>query len=152
MADVATPETDQELREAGLGKACTRCVNWPGRPVPGPRPPAFGTSDHDRRYHVRFNEQCRTMTVQLPPASFAETRSCLEARARRVPTDGETPWDQRLCDGFLELIRSSTCDAAGQATASSPQFVVVHVPLDTLVDEAGEPTVATAGEARGRRA
>ena len=51
-------------------------------------PPA--RSEHDRRY-LRFNEACRTMSVQLPPESFAETRACLEARARRSPPTARRP-------------------------------------------------------------
>ena len=102
-------------------------------------PPAPPTerSEHDRRF-LRFNEAFRTMTVQLPPESFAETRAFLEARAQKVPSDGETPWDQRLCDAFLELIRSA--QPGGRATTTSPYFVVVHVPLGALLDE--ESTLA----------
>ena len=77
------------------------------------------------------------MTVQLPPESYAETRTCLETRARSVPTDGETPWDQRLCDAFVEMIRSSVSGAPGRTTTASPYFVVVHVPLAALVEECG---------------
>ena len=88
-------------------------------------------SDHQRRF-LRFNDRFRTATVQLPSESYAETKACLEARARKVPSDGETPWDQRLCDAFMELIRSST--------TSNPYVVVAHVPLKALVDEAGEAT------------
>ena len=86
------------------------------------------------------------MTVQLPPESFAETRACLEARARRIPSDGETPWDQRLCDAFMETIRlSSARGSQGRGTTSSPYFVVAHVPLTALVDRSGEET-ALSGE------
>ena len=60
------------------------------------------------------------MSVQLPPESFAETRACLEARARAVPSDGETPWDQRLCDAFSEMIRSSAPGGEGHGTTTSP--------------------------------
>ena len=80
------------------------------------------------------------MSVQLPAESYAETRSCLEARARKVPSDGETPWDQRLCDAFSEIIRTSAVGASGRATTTSPYFVVVHVPLTALVEEGGRPT------------
>jgi hypothetical protein len=47
---------------------------------------------------LRFNDRVRTLSVQLPAATYAEARTCLEARARAVPSDGETPWDERLCD------------------------------------------------------
>jgi hypothetical protein len=139
---VATPETDRQLRDQA--RECTvRQMADVARAsvVPNSAP---GRSEHDRRF-LRFNEQCRTMTVQLPPESFAETRACLETRARGVPSDGETPWDQRLCDAFLELIRSADSGATGGVTTASPYFVVVHVPLRDLVDESGETTVL-AGE------
>ncbi len=114
-------------------------MSWPTSPrteAAGCKP-ASARSEHDRRF-LRFNEAHRTVTVQLPPESFAETRACLEARARAVPSDGETPWDQRLCDAFCEIIGSSGPDAQdqGRGSTASPYFVVVHVPLGALVDEA----------------
>ena len=134
VADVATPETDQELCEAAKACSVRELADVARtRAAPNQRPPA--RCEHDRRF-VRFNEALRTMSVQLPPESFAETRACLEARARAVPSDGETPWDQRLCDAFVEIIRTS--GGHGATTATSPYFVVAHVPLDALVDDAGE--------------
>ena len=133
VADVATPETDSGLRDQA--KECSVRELADVARVAALRPPSasFGPpSEHDRRF-LRFNDQLRTMTVQLPAESFAETRACLEARARQVPTDGETPWDQRLCDAFFGLIRSAA--PGGRATTASPHFVVVHVPLAALVDE-----------------
>ena len=135
MAEVATPESDQELCDRAQECSVRELAelarsNAAAKPSPG-------RSEHDRRF-LRFNDQFRTMTVQLPPESFAETRACLEARARNVPTDGETPWDQRLCDAFVEMIRSS---ASGRASMASPYFVVVHVPIATLVEESGETTM-----------
>ena len=133
VADVATPETDQELCEAA--KACSVRELADVARTKAVAKPASGRSEHDRRF-VRFNEALRTMSVQLPPESFAETRACLEARARAVPSDGETPWDQRLCDAFVEIIRTS--GGHGATTTASPYFVVAHVPLDALVDDEGE--------------
>jgi len=142
VADVATPETDRDLRDradecsvrqlADLARSSAELARSDSR------------SEHARRF-LRFNEAFRTMTVQLPAESFAETRTSLEARARKVPSDGETPWDQRLCDAFLELIRSSVPAAPDRASTASPYFVVAHVPLAALVDESGE-TSALAGE------
>ena len=124
-------------------------MSWPMSPAPAAAATASPSarSEHDRRY-LRFNEACRTVSVQLPPESFAETRACLEARARAVPSDGETPWDQRLCDAFVEVIRSSAPGAAHPGTpaaSASPYVVVVHVPLEALLDESGEGS-ALAGE------
>ncbi len=105
VADVATPETDAELRDQAE-KCTVRELAEVARCKAALTPPS-ARSEHERRF-LRFNEAFRTMTVQLPPESYAETRTCLEARARTVPSDGETPWDQRLCDAFMEIIRSST--------------------------------------------
>ena len=82
------------------------------------------------------------MTAQLPAESYAVTKACLESRARQVPTDGETPWDQRVCDAFSEHhpLVGQRCVREWRATTASPYFVVVHVPLDALVDETIEPT------------
>jgi uncharacterized protein DUF222 len=134
VVEVATPESDQELCERAQECSVRQLAEVARSGAPSKAPSA--RSENDRRF-LRFNEQFRTMTVQLPPEAFAETRSSLEARARKVPSDGETPWDQRLCDGFLELIRSA--HRGGPATAS-PYFVVVHVPLAALLDE--ESTLA----------
>ncbi len=139
VADVATPETDHQLCDQA--KECTvRQLADVARSTAAPDP-ASASSAHDRRF-LRFNEQFRTMSVQLPAESFAETRACLETRARAVPSDGETPWDQRLCDAFVEVIRTG---AHGAASTASPYFVVVHVPLVALVDESGAES-ALAGE------
>jgi Domain of unknown function (DUF222) len=71
---------------------------------------------------LRFNDLVRTMTLQLPPAEYAETKACIVAQAKTMPTDGETPWDQRCCDAFLGLLRSAgrlrpTGGGAGRAGA-----------------------------------
>jgi hypothetical protein len=135
VADVATPETDQELRDQAKEHSVRELADI-ARTAARPKAPS-AKSEHDRRF-LRFNDQFRTMSVQLPAESYAETRTCLEARAKKIPSDGETPWDQRLCDAFMELIRSSAPGGTGRATTASPYLVVVHTPLAALVDEAGD--------------
>jgi hypothetical protein len=139
VADAAAPESDRQL--ADQAQECSvRQLADIARSTKSPPCGSPGRSEHNRRF-LRFNEQFRTVSVQLPPEAFVETRSCLEVWARQVPSDGETPWDQRLCDAFLELIRSAQPGASGPATTTSPYFVVVHVPLDSLVDESGSSSV-----------
>ena len=139
VVDVATPDTDEELRDQA--RVCTvRELAEVTRSAP-PIDKTSGRSSHDRRY-LRFNDSLCTMSMQLPADDYAETRARLEARAKEVPSDGETPWDQRLCDGFLELIRSS---APGSTATASPYVVVAHVPLTSLTDESG-PETSLAGE------
>lgn len=132
---VATPETDRELREQA--KRCSvRELAALARAERGPALERRAEKDYELR-SVRFNDQFRTMTAQLPPETYVETKSCLEARARELPSDGETPWDQRLCDALVETIRSV---GAGRAGGGGTYFVVTHVPLAALVDESGEAT------------
>jgi hypothetical protein len=146
LSEVATPETDAEWRDQARECTVADLVEIARTSAAlGPADKgAASESEHDRRY-LRFNDRCRTMTAQLPAESYAETRTCLEARARKVPSDGETTWDQRLCDGLLELIRSETTGSSGGAGSASPFFVVAHLPLDALVQESGQST-ALAGE------
>ena len=142
VAERATPETDRELREHAQECSVRQLADL-GRQCQTPNE----ALDHERRF-LRFNDRYRTATVQLPPEAYAETRACLESRARRIPSTGETPWDHRLCDAFMEVIRGSQPGErnanAGRSTAS-PFFVVAHVPLATLIDESGS-TSELAGE------
>ena len=137
VAELATPETDRELRDQAQERSVRQLTEMArSRQVPTE---AKAESDHERRF-LRFNDRFRTATVQLPSESYAETRACLEARARQVPSDGETRWDQRLCDAFLEVIRSSVPGTNGGRSTSSPYVVIAHVPLVALIDESGEAT------------
>jgi hypothetical protein len=131
VIDAATPETDRELRE----HASTRSVvelSQLARATHAPRPTtAQADADRDRR-SLRFNDTFRTVTAQLPVETYSEVRGCLEAAAKRIPSDGETRWDQRLCDAFVGTIRS------GGSRKAAPFTVVAHVPIDVLVDDSSE--------------
>jgi hypothetical protein len=82
------------------------------------------------------------MSLQLPAESYALARTCVDAWAETVPLEGETPLDQRRCDGFMALVGSAT---PGSSTAPSPFFVVAHVALEALLDESAA-TSELAGE------
>src|SRR6202020_1362181 len=116
---------------------------------------AQSRSEHDSRY-VRFNDEHRTLTAQLPKEDYARTKACVDAWAPGRSADestagasGEekTPLDQRRCDGFMGIIDSvtagkSTTPTTTQTTttpsAPNPFFVVAHVPWQDLVDAAGD--------------
>jgi hypothetical protein len=137
VADVATSENDAALVEAARERSVRELADV-ARSHSEPPAPSQAARDHDRR-SLRFNDTFRTMTVQLPPESFAETRNCIQALARDIPSDGETPWDQRMCDGFMGLVRSQSRGRNETPGATkSPYFVVVHVPIAALIDESGE--------------
>lgn len=131
VVDGATPESDGELRD----QAIEHSVRELAQLARSRRAPTSNDArgDHDRR-SLRFNESFRTVTAQLPAETFAEVRGTLETQARELPSDGETPWDQRLCDTFVDMVRSS-CRPGRSAT---PFTVVAHVPLETLLDESSE--------------
>jgi len=136
VSDTATPETDRDVLQQARECSVRQLVELAARRSEG----GAGEAHHERRF-VRFNDRHRTVTAQLPADSYAEVRSCLEGRARKIPSDGETPWDRRLCDALIETIRSS----GGGSASASPYLVVAHVPLDALIDESGE-TTGLAGE------
>jgi Domain of unknown function (DUF222)/HNH endonuclease len=140
VADVVTPETDHELCEQARRYSVRDLADIARSTAALTESLSPPRSDHDRRF-LRFNDQHRTMTVQLPADSFAETRASIEAGARLVPSDGETPWDQRCCDAFMEKIRSSAGTDGTETTASpSPFLVVVHVPVAAFVENSSETT------------
>jgi len=131
VADVATPVNDKDLVQQA--QECTvRQLHEVARTERGVSR-SRAEADYEAR-SVRFNDTFRTVTAQLPPEAYAEVRSCLETRARTIPSDGETPWDQRVCDSLLDIVQSDRETRQG----SSPYVVVVHVPLATLTDESSE--------------
>ena len=139
LVDTATPESDRDLARQARDltvRELAEVARAKKRPSP-----AQDQIDHDKR-SLRFNDLVRTVTAQLPPTSYAEVKACLEARAKRLPSDGETPLDQRLADAFMELIRTS---GRRSATGSTGYTVVAHVPLDVLAD----PDATLCGELDG---
>jgi hypothetical protein len=131
IVDVATPANDREL--ADLALECTvRQLQEVARTERG-APRSRAETDHESR-SVRFNDTCHTVTAKLPPESYAEVKSRLETGARALPSDGETRWDQRLCDVYVEIFGSGHEGPQG----ASPYVVVVHAPLETLADESSE--------------
>jgi hypothetical protein len=142
VAASATPAADEEFCKLARVHSVRELADAARSTAPDPvaaSSSAAGRSEYERRY-LRFNDRHRTMSLQLPAEAYAQTRACIDSWTAKVPSDDETPLDQRRCDGFLGMV-----DAKGStANAANPFFVVAHVPLDTLV-EGGEPG-ALAGE------
>ena len=86
VSDMATPETDRDVLERARECSVRQLVELAARRSEG----GAGEAHHERRF-VRFNDRHRTVTAQLPAESYVEVRSCLEGRARKIPSDGETP-------------------------------------------------------------
>jgi hypothetical protein len=69
--------------------------------------------------------------------------------AKEIPSgDGEVSWDQRMADAFMGLVRSGQ-DGDGESSGTSPYFVVVHVPVGALLDEAGDESDLAGDMERG---
>jgi hypothetical protein len=128
VVDSATPETDREFADQAAGCSVRQLAEL-ARAKQGFQA-GVGRDQHDAR-SLRFNETCRTVTAQLPPESFAEVRSSLEARARQIPSDGDTGWDRRLADALVSLVRTTNDNTR---VGGAPYLVVAHVPLAALVD------------------
>jgi hypothetical protein len=146
VIDVATPETEGELRDRAL--ECTVRELADVARVAGERSASFAArpNQHDARY-LRCNDSHRTITTQLPAESYAAARACIDAFADQVASEPEAPLDQRRCDGFMALMESATSGTTNGAPAASPFLVVAHVPLDALVDQSADPSsTVLAGE------
>ena len=146
VIDVATPESDRELRDQA--RACSvrelADIARSAAELARTSSASSGRSEHDARY-LRFNDEHRTISAQLPAESYAETKACIDAQLDRIPSEGETPLDQRRCDVLTGIIHSSGPGSTGPTAAASPYVVVAHVPLAALVEESGE-TTELAGE------
>jgi hypothetical protein len=127
VAPLARAESDALLAERAKELSVRQLVEL----ARSARPPS-GADDAERheRRSLRLNDTLRTMTAQLPEALFAEMRAALEARAAEMPSDGETPYDQRLADALVSLVRSGS--APERTGTLSPYTVVAHVPLSAL--------------------
>ena len=132
VVDVATPETALAIR--AQAKDCSvRELAELSRSSKGV-PQETAQTDYERR-SVRFNDTCRTVTAQLPPESYAEVKSRLEARARALPVRRRDSRGTNACATPSSTSYGRTTD--GAATAS-PYVVVAHVPLAALADESSE--------------
>jgi hypothetical protein len=150
LSDVAAPDTEGELVEVARQRSVRELRELAGtKRTASPTDPSV---EQERR-SLRCNDAVRTMTVQLPPESFAEARSRLETMAKEIPSgDGELSWDQRMADAFMGLIRlgrSGGADGAGAGAVDSPYFVVVHAPIAALLDETGNESELAGDLERG---
>jgi hypothetical protein len=137
VVDVANPETDRELCEQA--KECSvrelADIARSSAEMARASSPSRSESEHDRRF-LRFNDPFRTISVQLPSEAYARAKAGIDALLKEIPSDGETPLDQRRCDAFTGMFHSS-----GDLTKAGPSsFVVAHVPLAALVEDSGEHT------------
>jgi hypothetical protein len=133
VVDIADPETDGHwASEVSEGRS-VRELNELSR-----RAAAEATgapSDGPERANLRLNDSSCTMTARLPKEAYAEVRGQLESIAKKLGNDGITPYDVRLGEALMLLVRAA--GGAGRAAMGDPPpyLVVAHVGLEALLDE-----------------
>ncbi|HEY3843205.1 MAG TPA: DUF222 domain-containing protein [Acidimicrobiales bacterium] len=143
VVDLAEPETDAEL----LGQA----TEYPVRHLADLARHARGASEassaanYDSRY-LRFNDSGRTITARLPEEHYASVRATITQRARAFTSDGETPYDQRLCDAFIDIcLDGARPRSASGSGAGSGFLVVAHTDLSFLRRDEGSAEIQRVG-------
>jgi hypothetical protein len=139
VVDVARPENERALVAQASECSVRQLAELAKAAAPAPASAAPSSERQHETRSLRFNDAARTITAQLPEASYAEVRAGLEMRAKQTPSDGETRWDQRLADSLVSLVRTRrSTTTADEPSTPSPYIVVAHVPLATLIDEDAE--------------
>ncbi len=77
VADVATPENDLELCEEAQRCSVRELADVARSRARDPRSSALTSAEQYERRFVRFNDQFRTVTAQLPAESYAEAKARL---------------------------------------------------------------------------
>jgi Domain of unknown function (DUF222) len=134
LADVATPETDAELAQAARGRSVIELGELARATAreQGPKP-----ANSPERRRVRFNAKTGTMTAQLPAVDFTTVQALVEARAKKIPSDGTTPWDERQGDAFMDIMAGASSGGRPLGGTKGVYLVVAHVPLEALIDQEG---------------
>jgi hypothetical protein len=143
VVDRATPETDAALLELAREHS-VRDLRDVARKARGAN--AKEAETHYASRYLRFNDERRTLTAQLPEDLYATVRGAIARRAHEQDFDGETPYDHRLCDALVAICNSASADSPAQGRRGGADFfVVVHTELSTLRDDAGSAEVEGAG-------
>ena len=132
LADVATPETDAELAEAAQGRSVIELGELARATAPPPKP-----AGAPERRSVRFNARTGTMTARLPAVDFSTVQALVEAKAKKIPSDGTTPWDERQGGAFMDIMAGATSGGRPLGGTKGAYLVVAHVPLEALIDQGG---------------
>jgi hypothetical protein len=135
LVQLSTPETDAQGVELGKEHSVRQLYQLVDahKALDDPK----SKPNQDTRY-LRFNDQQRTISGKFDRDQYALIRSRLERMAKDLPSDGETPWDQRLADALTLLCRTGGNDSGSvTGTATGGYLVVVHTDLDYLLGGEG---------------
>src|SRR5277367_885207 len=100
VVDVATPRTERDFCQQAKDLSVRELAEVARTAAARARSASVSPSrsEHDSRY-ARFNDEHRTMSVQLPQEAYAQTKACVDAWAETVVSENKMPLDQRRCDG-----------------------------------------------------
>jgi hypothetical protein len=137
IADEADPESDAEWVKSAESLTITELAELARRSEAArqskrkAREPEYPT--------LRRNDNVLSLTARLPRVDYAEVCARIEAQADLLGSDGETPYDQRMAEALLSLLREERSgngiSPAGktQSRKGSPYLVVAHVPLMAIL-------------------
>jgi hypothetical protein len=154
LAEVATPATDEALREASAHwsvRQARELAAWhKAREDERAREEVAAAREYDRRT-LRFNDTRRTAWVAFTKDDYAVAKSALVGWAAADKRDadggrdgtgedglGYVPYDQRLYDAFMHLFGASAGAGADTGRRALRPRVVVHAPLELLLGGAEE--------------
>jgi hypothetical protein len=146
LSTVATPRTDAPLAAEALHLSVKQAKDLVAWHV-ALRDQAAGSGyltasrDYDRRT-LRFNDDRCTMWVPFTMEDYAEVKGTLVALVQARDGEGDksghaadplgyVPYDQRLYDALVDLLRAG--GGSKPATASARPKMVIHAPLELLL-------------------
>lgn len=136
IADVATPRSDARWAQAAAEGASVLELSEMARAATPPPQLSNGVE----RATVRCNPRTHTVTAQLPVLGYASVVAFLEARAKRIPSDGTVPWDERMGAAFIDALGEQATGGRPLGGSFGRPLVVAHVPLESLIDDDGTTT------------
>jgi hypothetical protein len=136
IADVADPESDAEWAETAaslpVAELAELAQRWEAQKRSG-----NGRGRDPERATLRRNDAVLTLTARFPRVEYAEVCARIEAHADLLGADDETPYDERLAEALMSLLRDhGSGDGSSAARKGSPHLVVAHVALDDLFGDA----------------
>jgi hypothetical protein len=171
LAEVASPSSDAALREASTHwsvQQARELATWHKAQAEAAAEAAAAPGAAAREFEhrtLRFNDARRSVWVAFTKDDYARAKSLLVGRVaaegqsqeresqerQSSPSSdplGYVPYDKRLYDALIDVFRagSGSPSEAGRAAGVTAQpRVVVHAPLDVLLDCSAEGVAEIAG-------
>jgi HNH endonuclease/uncharacterized protein DUF222 len=102
VVDTATPESDAAMR-----RQAEECSVPQLKDLARDQRPAKDVEDQQAQAnrYLRFSDAHHSISARMSQDAYAIVRAAITKGAKALPSDGETPWDQRQCDALINLCR-----------------------------------------------